>query len=76
MAKQAKKQKQRIAYTYNPNEGSSTSEEMESFLLVGDPDYEDYKCEALPQLLEEGYMVRTIKGNGAGEWLVVLDVPE
>ena len=69
-------QKQRIAYTFNPNEGDGTSEELESYVLIGDPDYEEYKKDALPQLLEEGYTVAKVRGTGDGNWVFVLDCPK
>jgi hypothetical protein len=70
------KQKQRVAYTYNPNEGTGTSDELESFLLIGDPDYEDYETKAVPMLLEEGWTVDKVTGTGDGNWLFVLNAPE
>jgi len=70
------KQRQRVAYTYNPNEGSGTSDELESFLMIGDPDYEEYETKAVPLLLEQGWTVRQVVGTGDGNWLFVLDVPE
>jgi hypothetical protein len=75
MTKRSSKQKQRVVYTYNPNEGSGTSDELESFLLVGDPDYEEYKQDALPRLLAEGWTVAMAQGTGDGNWLLVLDCP-
>ena len=69
-------QKQRIAYTFNPNEGDGTSDELESFLMIGDPDYEEYETKALPMLLEEGWTVNQVKGTGDGNWIFVLDTPE
>lgn len=69
------KQKQRVVYTYNPNEGDGTSDELETFLLVGDPDYDKYKAKALPKLLAEGYTVAMVQGTGDGNWLLVLDGP-
>lgn len=70
------KQKQRVVYTYNPNEGRGTSDELETFLMTGDPDYEEYGEEALPRLLAEGYTVAMVQGTGDGNWLLVLNCPE
>lgn len=66
---------QRVAYTYNPNDCPGTSDELESYLLVGDPEYDEYEHKAIPMLLEEGWTINQVVGSD-GDWLFILDAPK
>lgn len=68
--------KQRVAYTFNPNDCPGTSDELESYLLVGDPDYDEYEHKAIPMLLADGWKVNQVVSSGDGDWIFVFDAPE